>query len=105
MAGDSERARPFSRRAVLIGGGGAGLFALLASRVYYLDVIEGEKYRTLAEENPVNLRLLAPARGQILDRTGMPLALNQQNFRVVMLPEQVENVDQLLSKLSTYIEI
>lgn len=105
MAGDSERARLFSRRAILIGGAQVGLFTLLASRVYYLDVIEGEKYRTLAEENRVNLRLLAPPRGQILDRTGASLALNQQNFRVVMLPEQVEDVDQLLDKIGSYIEV
>lgn len=105
MAGDSERSRLFTRRAILIGGAQVGLFGLLASRVYYLDVIEGEKYRTLAEENRVNLRLLAPARGQILDRTGAPLALNQQNFRVVLLPEQVEDVDQLLDKIGTYIDV
>ena len=105
MAGDSERSRLFTRRSILIGGAQVGLFALLASRVYYLDVIEGERYRTLAEENRVNLRLLAPARGQILDRTGAPLALNQQNFRVIMLPEQVEDVDQLLDKIGKYIDI
>lgn len=105
MAGDSERARLFSRRAVLIGGAQAGLFALLASRVYYLDVIDGEKYRTLAEENRVNLRLLAPARGQILDRSGAVLALNQQNFRVILLPEQVEDVDALLDKVAAYIDV
>jgi penicillin-binding protein 2 len=105
MSGDSERARLFSRRAVLVGGAQAALFTLLASRVYYLDVMEGEKYRTLAEENRVNLRLLAPPRGQILDRTGAPLALNQQNFRVVLLPEQVDNVDQVLDKVGAYIDI
>lgn len=105
MASDSERARLFTRRAILIGGLQTGLFALLASRVYYLDVIEGEKYRTLAEENRVNLRLLAPPRGQIFDRSGAPLALNQQNFRVVLLPEQVGDVDQMLSQLGKYIDI
>lgn len=105
MAGDSERSRLFSRRAILIGGAQAGLFALLASRVYYLDVIEGEKYRTMAEDNRINLRLLAPARGQILDRNGTPLAINQQNFRVVLLPEQVDDVDELLNKVAAYIDI
>src|SRR5580704_9759349 len=105
MAGDNERARLFSRRAVLIGGAQTCLFALLAGRVYYLDVVEGEKYRTLAEENRVNLRLLAPPRGQILDRSGAPLAENQQNFRVVLLPEQVEDANELLNKISAHIDI
>jgi penicillin-binding protein 2 len=48
VSGDSERSRLFTRRAVLVGGLQAGLFTLLAGRVYYLEIIEGEKYRTLA---------------------------------------------------------
>src|ERR1700744_4157213 len=105
MRGDSERGRLFSRRAVLIGGAQAGLFSLLAARLYYLQVIEGEKYRTLAEENRVNLRLIAPPRGQILDRTGTPLAVNEQNYRVVLLPEQVDDIDSLLDSLAGYVNL
>jgi len=105
MAGDSERARLFTRRAILIGGMQAGLFSLLAGRLYYLAVVEGEKYRTLAEENRINLRLLAPPRGQILDRNGVPLAINQQNYRVVLLPEQVEDADALLDGITKYVDV
>ncbi len=105
MAGDSERSRLFSRRAVLIGGLQAGLFSVLAGRLYYLEIIEGEKYRTLAEENRINLRLIAPRRGQILDRNGTPLAVNQQNYRVVLLPEQVEDVDAILNGLGAMVEL
>lgn len=105
MASDSEQARLFTRRAFLIGGAQASLFALLAGRVYYLEVVEGEKYRTLAEENRINLRLLAPRRGQIFDRNGAPLALNQQNFRVVLLPEKIDDLDEVLDKLAPYVEL
>lgn len=105
MAGDSERSRLFTRRAVLIGGAQAGLFSLLVGRLYYLEIMQGEKYRTLAEENRINLRLIAPRRGQILDRFSTPLALNQQNYRVVLLPEQVDDQDELLNKLGAYVEI
>jgi penicillin-binding protein 2 len=105
MRGDSERGRLFSRRAVLIGGAQVGLFSLLAARLYYLQVIEGEKYRTLAEENRINLRLIAPPRGQILDRTGTPIAINEQNYRAVLLPEQVDDLDPLLDKLGAYVPL
>src|ERR1700733_15105378 len=105
MRGDSERARLFTRRAILVGAAQAGLFSLLAGRLYYLQVIEGEKYRTLAEENRVNLRLIAPPRGQILDRIGTPLALNEQNYRVVLLPEQVDDLDPLLDSLQAYVPL
>lgn len=105
MAGDSERSRLFSRRAILIGGAQATLFSILAGRLYFLEIIEGEDYRTLAEENRINLRLVAPRRGQILDRLGTPLAINQQNYRVVLLPEQVQNLQDLLEKLKAYIQL
>jgi len=105
MSRDSERSRIFSRRAILAGGLKVGLLSLLAGKLYYLQIIEGEKYRTLAEENRINLRLIAPPRGQILDRNGTPLALNQQNYRAVLLPEQIDNLDHLLDSLNSYIDL
>ncbi len=105
MRGDQVRARLFTRRAILIGAAQTGLFSLLAGRLYYLQVIEGGKYRTLAEENRVNMRLLAPPRGQILDHAGMPLAINEQNYRVVLLPEQVDDLEALLDNINAYVPL
>jgi penicillin-binding protein 2 len=105
MAHDNERSRLFTRRAVLLGGAKAGLLSLLAGRIYYLQIIQGDKYRTLAEENRINLRLLAPPRGHILDRTGTPLAINQQNYRLVLLPEQIDDLDKLLDNAQSYIDV
>ena len=65
------------------------LFGVLASRMYYLQIVEGHKYATLAENNRINLQLLAPSRGLILDRSGLKLSVNEQNFRLELVPEQV----------------
>lgn len=105
MARDNDRQRLFTRRAVLLGGAKLGLLSVLVGRIYYLQVIEGEKYRTLAEENRVNLRLISPPRGQILDRAAAPLAINQQNYRVVLLPEQVEDLDAILNGISAFVPL
>jgi penicillin-binding protein 2 len=105
MRGDQIRGRLFTRRAILIGAVQTGLFSLLAGRLYFLQVIEGGKYRTLAEENRVNVRLLAPPRGQILDSKGTPLAINEQNYRVVLLPEQVDDLEASLDSLNAYIPL
>ena len=78
MAGNSEKARIFTRRAILIGGAQAALFSVLAGRLYYLQVVEGAEYHEMAEENRISLRMIAPPRGRILDRTGVPLAFNDQ---------------------------
>ena len=105
MAGDNEKSRLFTRRAILVGAAQAGLFSVLIGRLYYLQVQQGDKYRTLAEENRINLRLIAPRRGQLLDCNGVPMAINQQNYRVVLLPEQIDDLNQTLAKISTYVEI
>ena len=105
MAGNSEKARIFTRRAILIGGAQAALFSVLAGRLYYLQVVEGAEYHEMAEENRISLRMIAPPRGRILDRTGVPLAFNDQTYRAVILPEQVENLGELMNKLKGFIPL
>ena len=64
--------------------------------MYFLQVVERDKYATLAEENRINLRLLAPPRGRLLDRYGDVLAENQLNYRVVVIPEQTGSIEATL---------
>ena len=100
MYRDATRFKRFTRRVALLGGGKFVLLSLLAGRMYQLQVIESDKYKTLAEENRINLRLLPPPRGRILDRFGRPVAINQENYRVTVVAEQVSNVEELLDSLS-----
>src|ERR1051326_7123501 len=64
------------------------VFGLLAGRLYPLQVVGGGRYLTEAEDNRINLRLLPPQRGRILDRFGTPLANSRRNYRVLVVPEQ-----------------
>jgi len=102
---DNDRYRSFTRRTLLVGGGQAALFALLAGRMYYLQVVEAERYAVLAEDNRINLRLLPPPRGRIVDRFGVPLAVNQQNYRVVLVREQARDVQRTLESLAEVIRL
>lgn len=79
----------FQRRSFLIGGIQGGVGLLLAARMGYLAVAENERYRVLAESNRVNLSLIPPRRGWILDRNGAPLASNRADFRVDVVPERM----------------
>lgn len=64
------------------------LFSLLLfSRMFFLQVIEGEKYQTKAENNRIGLRQIAPSRGLIFDRNGQPLAQNRKTFRAILTAE------------------
>ena len=105
MHRDSERHKLFSRRAAIVTGGMAVLLSALAARMYYLQVVEASRYRTLAEENRINLRLLPPPRGRIVDRFGVPMADNQQNYRVLLNAEDARDVEAILDVLGTIIPI
>ena len=77
---NQDRGKVVSRRALMLGGGKVVLLTALIGRMYYLQVLESGKYAVLADENRINLRLLPPPRGRILDRNGVPMAVNQQNY-------------------------
>lgn len=97
---DAERQRLLTRRTLVLGGlQGAALSALLG-KLYYLQVVESDRYAMLAEDNRISLRLLVPPRGLILDRNGVPLALNEQNFRAVLVAERAGDVEHTLEKMA-----
>ena len=102
---DTDRIKVFNRRAIFLGGAQALLFSGLVGRMHYLQVIESDRYSMLAEENRINLRLIPPARGRILDRFGEPLAINVQNFRMLIVAEQVPNLEKLLNTLDEIIDL
>lgn len=105
MLRDNERHKLFNRRTVMLAGGKAMLLSVLAGRLYYLQVIEADRYRTLADENRINLRLLPPPRGRIVDRFGVPLADNQQNYRVLLIPEDTRDIEHTLASLGQIIPL
>ena len=94
-----------SRRTLILAGGKLTLFSILSGRLYYLQVIDSDKYKTLSENNQFNVELLPPIRGRILDRRGVLLALNKDNFRVEIIPERVKNIGNTLDKLGKIIEV
>ncbi|MEQ8196301.1 MAG: penicillin-binding protein 2 [Rhodospirillales bacterium] len=105
MLGDTDRQKLLTRRAALLGGGKFALLSALAGRLYYLQVVEAERYATLADENRISLRLLPPPRGRIVDRFGKPLAINRQNYRVVLISENTHDIDGTLDQLSRMIPL
>lgn len=102
---ENWRRKVFTRRAAILAAGQAGLMALLGGRLYQLQVVDADRYRVLAEENRINLRLLAPPRGRILDRAGAELALNRRNYCLVVVPEAAGDVARTLDVLAAWVDL
>lgn len=89
----------------MLAGSQVVLGGALAGRMYQLQILERDKYAVLAEENRINVRLLAPPRGKILDRFGVALADNRPNYRVVVVPEQTGNLEGTVAAIAKLIEV
>lgn len=105
MDRDTDRYRSLTRRALVLGGLKFGLMSTLVGRLYYLQVLQAQKYTMLAEENRISLRLIAPSRGPIVDRFGVPLAVNQQNYRVVVVAERARNLHAALDAIAQVVPL
>ncbi|HSO06888.1 MAG TPA: penicillin-binding protein 2 [Pelomicrobium sp.] len=81
------------------------LFAILAGRFFYLQVVQREHYTTLAEANRISIVPVVPNRGLILDRNGEVLAGNFSAYTLEITPGRVRDLDGLIAELSQVVEI
>ncbi|MEQ9506031.1 MAG: penicillin-binding protein 2 [Hyphomonas sp.] len=95
----------FDRRMLLAAGGGGLVFATLVARLSQLQFLEAEHFEKLAAENHIRLVLAPPARGEILDRFGRPLASQRQAGRVSVVPERLDDPVATLSQLGKFIDL
>ena len=95
----------FTRRAMVVGGLQAGIGAMLIGRMGWISVAENEKYNLLSESNRVNLTLIPPRRGWILDRNGRALANNRTDFRVDLIPERVTDPEGTIRSLTRLLSL
>lgn len=103
---EEERQRSvFTRRALMLGAGQAGLLGFLGYRLQKLQLEQGERYATLAEENRISARLIAPPRGRVLDRASRVIAANDLNWRALLTAEQTQDVGATLETLSRIIPL
>lgn len=105
MKRDIERTNVFTRRALLMMGGQVAVLGTLAVRLYQVQVREGARYTTLADENRISARMIAPPRGRILDRFGTVVAGSSTNWRAVLIAEQVNNVPATLEAFSALLPL
>jgi penicillin-binding protein 2 len=105
MKRETRHTGVFTRRALLMMGGQIALLGGLAAKLYQVQVVEGERYATLAEDNRISARLIAPPRGRILDRAGIVLAGNQLNWRALLIAEQTNDVIATLDTLSRIVPL
>jgi len=97
---EAQQSLTFTRRAMFLGAAQAGVGLVLAGRMAWLSIAENERYSLLSESNRVNLTLIPPRRGWIVDRYGKPIAINRTDFRVDLIPDRVTDGSRVVGTLA-----
>ena len=84
--------------------GGACLLILLVIRLVWLQLIETERFQTASEANRLQTLPVSPTRGLIVDRNGLILAENRPNLQLLLVPEEVDDIDLMVSEVRSRIE-
>ncbi len=95
----------FTRRAALLFGVQFSAATALGWRLYDLQVVDGAEYQAKAEENRLAARALAPERGAIFDRFGQPIAANRPNYAALLVREQAQSVEEVVTRLRQIIDL
>lgn len=76
------------------------LFMLILFQGWHMQIINGEHYRRLAENNRVRSVTIPPLRGIIYDRSGEVLAKNAPAFNLGLVSADVKDLDKTIRKIS-----
>jgi len=90
------------RRAILYVGIGC---LVLLLRLWYLQVLEGDRYFTLSTNNRLRVRVVEAPRGFILDRHGEVMVENRPTFDLYATPEDVKNTSELAATLADVLKV
>lgn len=91
---DNARKTQIKRRTMLLTGLQLAGLTVLGGRLYQLQFIQGDIYRTRAEGNRIKLQLTTPSRGSLLDRRGVLMAENLSDYRLLLERETKAQTEQ-----------
>ena len=84
-----RRTTPLALRISIITALAIAIFSVLFLRLWYVQVLSGDKYRTQANDNRIReIRVQAP-RGDILDRNGKVLVANRTELAIQVTPQDL----------------
>ena len=86
-----EKTHEIIVRSLCLGVGIIIISLILIGRLFYLQIMQGERFMALAEKNRTAVRLTMPERGRIYDKNGIILADNKKVFQAVLIKEQATN--------------
>lgn len=105
MLNKNKRSKVFARRAFILAGFKSFFVFGLVSRLYYLQIMQSDKYKTYSDSNRVRPFIIPPERGEIVDREGRSLAVNRNYFRVFFDKRTKSDLNKSINNLSNLLKL
>ena len=102
---DIEVGHTFDRRSALFLTTGAVLTSVLVLRMLQMQVFNYRDYKKKSENNSFRIQINMPERGKILSTEGIPISRDTPIYRIYIVPEETENLDELLNTLTTDLKL
>jgi len=99
-----NKSRLITRRMFILSSLKVVVFISIITRLFYLQISENIKWRSLSDKNRLREWKTIPQRGIIEDYFGEKIAKNTQVFQLHMIPEDVPNLEELFFRLSKIID-
>ena len=99
-----NKSKLITRRMFILSAAKISIFTAIILRLFYLQISENIKYRSLSDKNRLREWKIIPERGEIKDFFGKTLATNTQVFQLHILPEDVPNLSELFFRLDKILE-
>ena len=100
-----RKSKVISRRIFIVSIAKVIVFTGIIGRLFSLQVNENKKYLRLSDKNRLREWKLPPVRGEFFDYFGNIIAGNMEVYRLHVIPEQVENFNNLMVRLKTILEL
>jgi penicillin-binding protein 2 len=102
---DSNSLEVFNRRLNKVTALVVLVFAVLVMRLWFIQIVNGPKYRVQSENNRIHLRDILPFRGMIFDRHGELLVDNRPSYDLYVLPEEIQGRKGIFGRLAGLIDL
>jgi penicillin-binding protein 2 len=93
----------FRRRTQLLVGVVCVIFLFLFGRLLYLQLIDGDRYTYLSENNRIRLKKVPGTRGMVFDRRGQLMVDSRPSFDLLFVPEDSRDPEGTLRRLARYL--
>ena len=81
------------------------IISILVLRLWFLQILQGNKYRVQSENNRIHLQKVPPFRGLIFDRDGELLVDNRPSYNLYIIPEDIQDKNRLVKSLDSLVDL